>query len=218
MDLQPRYCEEVANVPAPGYASIVLAAHIHDNFPRFLELFRLYREVDAEAFSGETELMGVASNRDPIRGFVKFIRLPHVEMMETETGMRITESKLLRIVKEMLAFDDPDLENYRRAAIKSVKSASRHLKVVAADVLGLSSSEITVHLIGSILDPKRFRDDSDIDVAFLAAGAGGLDEEASEAVQREMLRHPIDSIGIVNTLVFRGTTMKDFVAKSRELV
>jgi len=33
-----------------------------------------------------------------------------------------------------------------------------------------------------------------------------------------MLRHPIDSIGIVNTLVFRGTTMKDFVAKSRELV
>ena len=132
--------------------------------------------------------------------------------------MKITESKLRRIVKEMLAFDDPDLENYRRAAIKSVKSASRHLKVVAADVLGLSSSEITVHLIGSILDPKRFRDDSDIDVAFLVAGAGGLDEEASEAVQREMLRYPIDSIGIVNTLVFRGTTMKDFVAKSRELV
>lgn len=72
----PDVAKRFANVPAPGYASIVLAAHVHDNFPRFLELFRLYRDADAEAYSGERELMGVASNRDPIRGFVRFIRLP----------------------------------------------------------------------------------------------------------------------------------------------
>lgn len=72
----PAIAKRFAEAPTPGRASIVLAAHVQDNFPKFLELFPLYRAVDAEGYSGETELMGVASNRDPIRGFVRFIRLP----------------------------------------------------------------------------------------------------------------------------------------------
>jgi hypothetical protein len=72
----PAIAKRFAETPTPGHASIVLAAHVQDNFPRFLELFPLYRAVDAEGYSGETELMGVASNRDPIRGVVRFIRLP----------------------------------------------------------------------------------------------------------------------------------------------
>ena len=72
----PAIAKRFAETPTPGHASIVLAAHVQDNFPKFLELFPLYRAVDAEGYSGETELMGVASNRDPVRGFVRFIRLP----------------------------------------------------------------------------------------------------------------------------------------------
>jgi hypothetical protein len=72
----PAIAKRFAEAPTPGHASIVLAAHVQDNFPKFLELFPLYRAVDAEGYSGETELMGVASNRDPVRGFVRFIRLP----------------------------------------------------------------------------------------------------------------------------------------------
>jgi hypothetical protein len=72
----PAIAKRFAGEPSGGDVAIVLAAHVQDNFPRFLELFRLYRVVDAEAYSGETELLGVASNRDPIRGIVRFIRLP----------------------------------------------------------------------------------------------------------------------------------------------
>lgn len=132
--------------------------------------------------------------------------------------MRITESKLRLIIREIVAAEDLNLEIYRKEAIKSVESASHYIRNVAADTLGLLSSKIVVYLIGSILDPKRFREDSDVDVAFLIAGAGGLDEEASEILQREMLLHPIESIGIVNTLVFKGTDIRDFVAKSRKLI
>lgn len=72
----PDTAKRFADTPKPGLVSIVLAAHVQDNFPRFLELFPLYRAVDAEGYASETELLGVASNRDPIRGFVRFIRRP----------------------------------------------------------------------------------------------------------------------------------------------
>jgi hypothetical protein len=64
------------STPAPGYASIVLAAHIYKNFPRFLDLFPVYGLLRVERQSGELEIMGVASDEDPIKGFVKLVRLP----------------------------------------------------------------------------------------------------------------------------------------------
>jgi hypothetical protein len=72
----PNVAKRFASTPAPGYASIVLAAHIYKNFPRFLDLFPVYGPLRVERQSGELEIMGVASDEDPIKGFVKLVRLP----------------------------------------------------------------------------------------------------------------------------------------------
>jgi predicted nucleotidyltransferase len=111
---------------------------------------------------------------------------------------------------------DPELEQYRKQAIETLKSNASFIRDTASDVLGLPCRE--VYIVGSVLDRATFREDSDIDVAVVVDGNkadDGLSEKLSEKLQNEMVRWPMDDIGVVNTLVFvnkldlvRGKAMK----------
>jgi len=126
--------------------------------------------------------------------------------------MKIKLSKLKSIIREevthslneVLASQDPDLDAYRKDAIRAVAGAAPSLKELAAEVLDLPAEEVSVWIIGSVLERNRFRDDSDVDVAFSVPGSEGLDEVASEAMQKAAEGEPIGYLGVVNTLVFRG--------------
>jgi predicted nucleotidyltransferase len=116
---------------------------------------------------------------------------------------------------------DPDLEEYRKQAIATVKSEAHFIKETASDVLMLPVT--AVYVVGSVLDRKLFREDSDIDVAVVVRGPRadtGLSESLSGRLQQEMVRWPLGEVGVVNTLVFvnelklvRGKAMKVWVER-----
>jgi predicted nucleotidyltransferase len=98
---------------------------------------------------------------------------------------------------------NPELEQYRRDAIESLKANAAFLRETAQAVLGMPV--LAVYVVGSVLDRDAFREDSDVDVAVVVAGPDpdmGLSESLSETLQAEMVRNPIGDIGVVNTLVF----------------
>src|SRR5690348_5901684 len=109
-----------------------------------------------------------------------------------------------------------ELEQYRKQAIETLKRTAGFVRDTARDVLGRPCRE--VYIVGSVLDRNLFREDSDIDVAVVVDGPRadtGLSEPLSNKLQTEMVRWPMDDIGVVNTLVFvnelklaRGKAMK----------
>jgi predicted nucleotidyltransferase len=116
---------------------------------------------------------------------------------------------------------NPELEAYRKQAIATLKQNAAFIRDTARDVLMLPARE--VYVVGSVLDRSQFSEDSDIDVAVVVDGPKadtGLSEPLSQKLQDEMLRYPLDDIGVVNTLVFvnkltlaRGKWLKVAVAE-----
>lgn len=112
--------------------------------------------------------------------------------------------------------DNPELEEYRKAAIAAVKKAGPFIRDTARDVLNVPCR--AAYVVGSVLEKSQFTEDSDVDVAVVVDGPKadtGLSEALSEKLQQEMLRFPLDDVGIVNTLVFvnqlrlaRGRSLK----------
>jgi predicted nucleotidyltransferase len=109
-----------------------------------------------------------------------------------------------------------ELEQYRKQAIAVVKRNAAFIRDTARDVLMRPCR--AVYVVGSVLDKALFREDSDIDVAVVVDGPQadtGLSEQLSEKLQREMVRYPMDDVGVVNVLVFvnelklvRGKSLK----------
>jgi predicted nucleotidyltransferase len=96
-----------------------------------------------------------------------------------------------------------DLEEYRQAAVRTLKQNAGFISSTASDVLGVPCKG--VYVIGSVLEPGRFSEGSDIDVAVVIEGPEhrtGMDEGKSANLQAEMARYPLSELGVVNTLVF----------------
>jgi hypothetical protein len=74
----PLEARKFASQGSGGAARLVLAADMFGgkNEAKFLEMYGLYEELDLERFSDEVELLGVASEANPIRGRVMYVRLP----------------------------------------------------------------------------------------------------------------------------------------------
>lgn len=111
---------------------------------------------------------------------------------------------------------NPELEQYRKEAIETLKQNAGFIRDTATDVLGVPCRE--VYIVGSVLDKNLFAEGSDIDVAVVVdgpKGETGLSDELSQKLQNEMVRWPMGDVGVVNTLVFvnkielvRGKSMK----------
>lgn len=111
---------------------------------------------------------------------------------------------------------NPELEEYRKQAIADLKASAAFIRDTARDVLMVPCRE--VYVVGSVLEPKKFTENSDIDVAVVVDGPKGntgLSEQLSNKLQNEMQRYPIGDCGVVNTLVFvnkldlvRGKSLK----------
>ncbi len=143
-------------------------------------------------------------------------------MSNTFPDPNLSRTSSKRVSSRTYAFEDPDLEAYRKDVVQQVSKA-RWLKDVCEKVLGRECSSVA--LVGSVLDPRSFHDSSDVDVAFsLEPQTGevpGLSEELSYQLQMEMLKNPLGPIGVLNSLVFvgpiktrRGKTLR--VAKTAE--
>jgi hypothetical protein len=112
--------------------------------------------------------------------------------------------------------NNPELEEYRKEAIATLKQNGPFIRDTANDVLNLPCRE--VYIVGSVLEKAKFTEDSDVDVAVVVDGPQGdtgLSERLSMKLQQEMLRFPMGNVGIVNTLVFvnqlklvRGKSLK----------
>jgi hypothetical protein len=64
-----------AGNPAPGWAAIVLGAHVTDpNAGKFLNVFRLYQRLDL-AHGNELEVLGIASDSKPVMASVTDVKL-----------------------------------------------------------------------------------------------------------------------------------------------
>jgi len=101
--------------------------------------------------------------------------------------------------------ESSDLEKYRKEALYHIKHNSSHWANMASSSLDTKIHK--VHAIGSVVDKKKFREDSDVDVAFHYHDPSkpiGLDREASEKFQDEMVRQPHHHLGVINTLVFNS--------------
>ena len=101
--------------------------------------------------------------------------------------------------------ESSDLEKYRKEALHHIKHNSSNWADVAS--VSLDRKIHKVHAIGSVTDKKRFREDSDVDVAFHYHDPSkpiGLDREASEKLQDEMVRVPHPHLGVINTLVYNS--------------
>jgi predicted nucleotidyltransferase len=96
-----------------------------------------------------------------------------------------------------------ELEEYRKGALMIVRKNAGFLRSTAGDVLSMPVK--AVYVVGSVLEPRRFTEASDIDVAVVVEGPEGdtgLSEPLSEKLQNEMIRWPLGDVGVVNTLVF----------------
>ena len=96
------------------------------------------------------------------------------------------------------------LEEFRKEAIKEFLKET-WLKEWATEVLGREVLEVAI--IGSVLDPKRFREDSDVDVAFSLKPMPGdndrLREEITEYMRMKLMREPLFTTPDVG--IFFGT-------------
>jgi predicted nucleotidyltransferase len=109
-----------------------------------------------------------------------------------------------------------DLEAYRKQVVATLKKSAPFIRDTARDVLMVPCR--AVYACGSVLDKDTFTEHSDVDVAVVVdgpKGETGLSEEMSNRLQNEMVRYPLDDIGVVNTLVFvnrltlkRGKSLK----------
>jgi predicted nucleotidyltransferase len=120
-------------------------------------------------------------------------------------------------MSRIYAFEDHELENYRKMMIMKVSKAT-WLKEVCESTLGRECS--LVSLVGSVLDPRLFHDSSDIDVAFsLKPQPGereGLDEDLSYKLQLELTATPLEG-SVLNSLVFVGP-IKTRTGKTLQIV
>ena len=105
------------------------------------------------------------------------------------------------IIYEVTAAEDPDLEAYRVQALAELEEdIIPTLYSLVESVLG--QRPVTIQPIGSILDPDRFHEDSDIDVGVYFQQGGEMSEYYSEELQKEMIRYPFGMLGVLNTVVF----------------
>lgn len=94
-----------------------------------------------------------------------------------------------------------ELDQYRKDAIATLKREATFIRTTAIRVLGLPVEG--VYIIGSVLDSKKFTENSDIDVGIVVRGDGtGINHHLSEKLQYEMINHPFGDIGVVNTSVY----------------
>lgn len=94
-----------------------------------------------------------------------------------------------------------DLEQYRQNALNKIYQLRDQLSSIAKETLGVE--DVMVMPIGSVTDPNKFTEDSDIDVGFfLSPQASEINEQKSWVLQQALLRFPINDIGIVNSIVF----------------
>jgi predicted nucleotidyltransferase len=94
-----------------------------------------------------------------------------------------------------------ELEDYRLHALYMIKENTSWIKKTAEEVLG--RPVISIKPIGSVTNPSKFTEDSDIDVAVYVESGKVVDEELSAQLQDVMIRHPINDIGVLNTIVFK---------------
>lgn len=94
-----------------------------------------------------------------------------------------------------------NLEEYRQHVLDVLQVEQGRLKQIAEDVL--QEQDVIVKPIGSVLDPQRFNENSDIDVGFyLTPQAARINERLSEKLQQALIKYPLGDIGVVNAIVF----------------
>lgn len=93
------------------------------------------------------------------------------------------------------------VEEYREEALNILQRNLEQLKADAEQILGQRIKRVKP--IGSITDPTRFNEDSDVDVAFYINVPGEVDEAMSMRLQQYFINHPLPTIGVINSLVFR---------------
>lgn len=103
-----------------------------------------------------------------------------------------------------------ELEKYRRLALRTVHEAHNLLRHIAEEEL-VACKVNRIAPIGSVTNSKKFKATSDIDVAFYAdcndkPREPGLQEDLSHKLQDRLIRHPLDNIGVINSLVFHEPT------------
>lgn len=104
-------------------------------------------------------------------------------------------------VGELLKEDYDDLEQYRQHALQVLQQHQPQLKNIAESVLQTDVAD--VQPIGSVTDPDRFNEQSDIDVGFyLTPNSDHVNELLSEKLQQQMIKYPLGDLGVVNTVVF----------------
>lgn len=113
---------------------------------------------------------------------------------------------------------DSELEQFRINSIEELIEDSSYLgKIIKRN---LKSSRFEIFIVGSVLNPNKFNENSDIDVAILVYDkrkATGLDEENTDKFQKIFSKIPF-SFGVVdisvhnNELRINGNKMKIYEA------
>jgi hypothetical protein len=95
------------------------------------------------------------------------------------------------------------LEEFRKASIIELKRDMPNIERHASKFFG---RPVKAKIIGSVLDPNRFREDSDIDVGiYIKARPGekrGVSETLSMKLQETFIDTPYKLFGVLNTIVF----------------
>lgn len=99
--------------------------------------------------------------------------------------------------------ENQTLEQYRQIALREIQQWSETWRKAAEQNLGINIHRVSA--VGSVTDPKRFTEDSDIDVAFYYSDPKkpqGLDEQLSEKLQQVFMQYAHRDLGVINTLVY----------------
>lgn len=94
------------------------------------------------------------------------------------------------------------LEQYRQHALHIIKLNISWMEQLAQDTLNVYGT-IQIKPIGSVTNPNKFTHNSDVDVGFFIDGGTTLDESLSSELQDVFIKHPLEHIGVINTLVFK---------------
>ena len=108
--------------------------------------------------------------------------------------------------------ENQTLEQYRQIALREIQQWSETWRKAAEQNLGINIHRVSA--VGSVTDPKRFTEDSDIDVASYYSDPKkprGLDEQLSEKLQQVFMQYAHRDLGVINTLVFNKHNSKDHV-------